>query len=125
MVAFSPPAGRWVGAGGGVRRPPGGASGNQIRHQDSNNILDQAEPKDRFGESLNAGLYGAGIQHDLAIGIPFEDLGSIGNAGAVAVMDGGSNKLTANDQLWHRDVAGVNGTAAAGDRFGASLGRIK
>src|SRR6266496_1013289 len=56
---------------------------------------------------------------DLAIGIPFEDVGAIGNAGAVEVMYGSAAGLTATgDQFWTQDATGTD-PSEAGDNFGS------
>jgi hypothetical protein len=107
-------------------------------HQDTINVEDVAETNDQFGRSLTAWNFGRNEDArigtvilrgfiktpDLAIGVPFEDVGSIADAGAVNVLYGSSSAnglTTANDQFWHQDSAGVPGGAEAGDEFGAAL----
>jgi hypothetical protein len=59
---------------------------------------------------------------DLAIGVPFEDVGSVDDAGAVNVLYGSANKLTGvGSQLFTQDAAGVGSTAEDGDVFGGAL----
>ena len=62
---------------------------------------------------------------DLAIGVPFEHFGAIADAGGVGVLYGNSSGLSAtgrfDDQFWSKDEPGIDGTAAAGERFGTSL----
>jgi hypothetical protein len=62
---------------------------------------------------------------DLAIGVPFEDIGSAQDAGAVQVIYGSSGGLSATsprpDQFWTQDSADVNNIAEVGDFFGSSL----
>ena len=59
---------------------------------------------------------------DLAVGVPFEDVGSVTDAGAVEVLYGSAKGITsADDQFWHRSVAGVLGQARPGARFGLVL----
>jgi len=59
---------------------------------------------------------------DLAVGVPGEDVGSIVDAGAVAVIYGSANGLvSAGNQLWVQSQNGLGGTAEAGDNFGATL----
>jgi hypothetical protein len=54
----------------------------------------------------------------LAIGAPGEDVGALSDAGAVNVIYGSAAGLNAaGDQIWHQDVAGIEGVAEAGDRF--------
>jgi FG-GAP repeat len=98
------------------------ATGDQFWHQDSTGVQDAAEEIDEFGFSLAAANFGKSSQADLAIGVPFEDVGAIGDAGAVNVLYGSSTGLTATgDQFWHQDSSGVQDTAEAGDSFGWSL----
>src|SRR5207249_2275194 len=62
---------------------------------------------------------------DLAVGVPHEDVGAIGDAGAVNVLYGSAAGLQAvspADQFWTQDSAGVKDAAESGDTFGASLG---
>ena len=59
---------------------------------------------------------------DLAIGIPYEDVGSVTNAGAVAVLYGtGTGLSSANDQFWTQNSSGVADFAETEDYFGAAL----
>jgi hypothetical protein len=109
-------------------------------HQDTINVEDVAEANDQFGRSLTAWNFGRNEVRfvgtpplvlritvqlaDLAIGVPFEDVGSIADAGAVNVLYGASSAnglTTSNDQFWHQDSAGVPGGSEAGDEFGAAL----
>jgi FG-GAP repeat protein len=98
------------------------ATGNQFWHQDSSGVLDIAEPLDRFGSALAAGDLNADGRDDLAVGVPYEDLGSVGDAGAVNVIYGGAGGLSATgNQLWDQDSASIVGTAQAADKFGYAL----
>jgi len=59
---------------------------------------------------------------DLAVGVPFEDIGAKIDAGAVNVIYGSLNGLTAlNNQFWHLNSPGVQGKAAARDGFGTAI----
>ena len=59
---------------------------------------------------------------DLAIGVPFEDLGGLFSPGAVNVIQGSAAGLTAaGDQFLHQNSAGVLGTGAAFEFFGWAL----
>ena len=59
---------------------------------------------------------------DLAVGVPFEDIGAIEGAGAVNVLYGAAGGLSAagNQQFW-QGAGGVAGTAEQGDGFGFAL----
>jgi hypothetical protein len=105
----------------------GAASGLQSTdaeswHQNTAGVLGGAEREDRFGAPLTAWDFGGGTRADLAIGVQFEDLGSISNAGAVNVLYGASGGLTSSgDQFWTQNSSNVPGGAESGDRFGAAL----
>jgi hypothetical protein len=59
---------------------------------------------------------------DLAIGVRYEDVGGVADAGAVNVLYGSASSLTAvGDQVWTQDSPGVAGVADSGDRFGYPL----
>jgi disulfide bond formation protein DsbB len=98
------------------------ATGDQFWHQDSSGILDSAEDSDHFGWSLAVANLGKSSVADLAVGVPDENLGALSNAGAVNVLYGSTNGLTASgDQFWHQDTAGVADGAEAQEGFGWSL----
>ena len=102
------------------------AAGNQIWHQNSQQngiqIEGGSEEGDEFGSSLAVGDFDGDGRDDLAIGVPQEALGSIINAGAVNVLYGSNNGLSANgNQIWHQNSDGVKGTAEAGEYFGNSV----
>jgi len=62
---------------------------------------------------------------DLAIGVRFEDVGTLFDAGAVNVLYGSAGGLqttSPDDQFWNQDSAGVRDIAESGDEFGSSLG---
>jgi FG-GAP repeat len=59
---------------------------------------------------------------DLAVGVPFEDVGGIGDAGAVNVLYGTTGGLTGSgSQVFTQDSPGVGGGAEIGDWFGFAL----
>jgi hypothetical protein len=97
-------------------------SGNQLWTQDSNGIQGAAELNDSFGRALAAGDFDGDGYDDLVIGVPYEDLGSNQDAGAVNVIYGSASGLTAGgNQLWHQDSDGIEGEAEFSDFFGSSL----
>ncbi|MBD2463007.1 FG-GAP repeat protein [Oscillatoria sp. FACHB-1407] len=98
------------------------AIGDQLWNQDSNGVLDTAEANDRFGSSLATGDFNGDNRDDLAIGVTFEDIGTVVDAGAVSVLHGSDTGLTAvNDQFWHQNNLGAGTEVGVGDRFGAAL----
>jgi hypothetical protein len=81
-----------------------------------------AEAGDQFGSALAAGFFDTGPS-DLAIGAPFEDLGTATDAGAVNVVYGSNGGLVGRNQTLTQDSPGVVGTAEPGDLFGVALAR--
>jgi len=81
------------------------------------------EGGDGYGGALAAGDFNGDGRDELAVGVPSEDLGSAGNAGAVEVLYGGTSGLhrrVVND-FWHQDRTGVLDHAEGGDNFGMAL----
>ena len=82
-------------------------------------LLTQAnpEPGDRFGSSLDTGeLTDAG---QLVVGAPGEDVRSVVDAGAVSLVSGPASDP--DEELLYQGIAGITGTAEAGDAFGRAV----
>ena len=77
---------------------------DQFWTQDSPDINDVAEHNDDFGWSLTSGDFNGDGRDDLAIGLRWERLNSLSEAGAVQVIYGSSSGLSATaklpDQFW-------------------------
>src|SRR5438093_7245538 len=90
-------------------------------------MLDQAEEGDQFGTSVGSGDFNGDGYGDLAIGIPFEEFGTIRDAGAVQVMYGSASGLQADavggpdDQWWTQGSGGLGDAAEENDDFGWSV----
>ncbi len=98
------------------------ASGNQLWSQDSPGVPGAAETFDGFGASLAAGDFNGDGRADLAVGVPLEDVGGVGNAGAVQVLYGTPSGLSASgNQRWHQNSPGVLEAADGGEWFGTEL----
>jgi hypothetical protein len=98
---------------------------DQFWNQDTLGVEDTAEDGDTFGSSLGTGDFNNDAFADVAVGVPFEDVGTVTEAGAVDVLYGSAAGLQAaspDDQFWNQDTTGVQDTAESGDTFGASLG---
>jgi hypothetical protein len=83
----------------------------------------QMENGDAFGSSLTAWNFGHSSRQDLAIGVPFEAVGTLAGAGAVNVAYGvtGTGLSTSNTQIFTENTAGLNNAAFAGDHFGLTV----
>jgi hypothetical protein len=96
--------------------------GSQLFTQDSPGVGSRAEQDDQFGQTLAAGDFNRDGFVDLAVGVPFEDVGAIVDGGAVHVLYGSAAKLRGVDsQLFTQNSPGVGSAAEPGDGFGWAL----
>jgi uncharacterized delta-60 repeat protein len=115
------------GNAGGVNVIYGSSTGlsanhNQFWSQDSPGIVDSSERGDLLGFALATGDFNGNGRDDLAIGAPLENVGSIGDAGAVAVIYGTKSRLVASgNQFWSQNSANIKDAAERQDQFGFSL----
>jgi hypothetical protein len=105
------------GSGGGLT-----GAGSQAFWQGAGGVAGRAEDGDNFGWTVSAGDFNNNGLADLAIGVPFEDIGAIQSAGAVNVLYGAAGGLTTvGNQAFWQGAGGVAGNAEAGDNFGFAL----
>lgn len=98
------------------------AAGDQMWHQNRPNVDGMAELNDDFGFSLASGDFNGDGFDELAVGVPYEDLDSVENAGAVQVFDGTASGLAAlHTELWHQNRSTVAEDNETGDQFGRAL----
>ncbi len=113
--------------GGAVNVLPGTAggltgTGSQLFTQDSPGVGSIAEQIDIFGFALAAGDFDNDGFADLAVGVPFEDVGAVQEAGAINVLPGTAGGLTGTgSQLFTQDSPGVGSIAEQDDDFGFAL----
>jgi hypothetical protein len=80
------------------------------------------EDGDLFGHSLAVADFDGDTYSDLAIGVPGEGLSGVDEAGAVQVLYGSDEGLTATgNQLWHQNEDGVVSSPEPEDHFGWAL----
>lgn len=112
--------------GGMITYVPGGAKGPQgtkakVFNQDSAGIPGAAESGDRFGGSVSIGDTNGDGYGDIAVSVPFEDLGRTKNAGSVLVLPGTASGPTGTGTVgFNQDTADVPGAAEADDAFGGA-----
>ncbi len=94
------------------------STGAQIWTQDSPGVKGMAEQSDEWGNYLTIADFGHGSSADLAVSGDLEDAATKADAGKVNVLYGSTSGVTAADQLWSQDSAGIGGRSEAGDRFG-------
>lgn len=104
----------------GVAGKAGGGEETTLTQADAGEIT---EAGDRFGSVLRAGYVDGDGCADLVVGVPDEDVGSAADAGIVQVIYGSPGGLGRGEpsRVIRPGSDGVPGTAAAGDRFGATL----
>ena len=101
------------GSAGGLQGP-----GSQFFTQDSPGIPGTVDLQDNFGFGLAAGDFDQDGFADLAIGVPGEDIGTIGSAGAVIALYGSAAGLTSSGaQL----LTQAGGATELNDAFGGAL----
>ncbi|WP_375423436.1 FG-GAP repeat protein [uncultured Friedmanniella sp.] len=98
------------------------AAGNRFLSQATAGSASSPRAGDRFGTTLAAGDIAGSTQADLAVGVPYEDVGSAKDAGAVQILRGSPSGITiSGDQLLTQNTAGAGDKSERGDRFGAAL----
>jgi hypothetical protein len=100
------------------------ASGSQIWSQGSSGVEGRAGRSDQFGASLALARLDADPYADLAIGAPFDAIGSVDGAGSVTVLRGGTKGLTTagfGGSRLSQDTPGVDGSPGIVDFFGYSI----
>jgi len=103
---------------------PGGleAAGNQTWSQGSPGVIGLEEAGDVVGFALACGDFDWDGFDDLAIGAAGEAVGELGGAGAVNVLYGSAQGLTATgDAIFTQNTDGLASEAEVGDLFGSSL----
>ena len=99
-------------------------AGSQVWHQGDalTGLEGEAGDGDAFGFSLASGDFDDDGYADLAVGVPYEEVGAFTDAGAVNVIYGALGGLSATgNQLWHQDSPDIAGVAADNEHFGHSL----
>jgi hypothetical protein len=92
-----------------------GSDGGVVYDQDSAGVASEVEGGDRFGFSLDS--MRSGSTSRLAVGVPYEDVGSADSAGLVQVFSGNGSTLTPGVGLT-QNTAGVFDESETGDLFG-------
>ena len=107
-----------------LRAPLDGGSVAHWITQETPGIPGAAEAGDSYGWSVTCNYLVGGPEIDCAVGAPGEDVGSLADAGTVAVIkdlyDSDDYTATTYDQ----NSPGVPGSAEKNDRYGASLDSV-
>ena len=98
---------------------------NDFWYQSRYGMMDEGELNDQFGAALAAGDFDHDSYVDLAVGVKLEDVGAIQDAGAVQILYGSANGISAaGNQFWHQNSSGVEESAELQDEFGHALAAI-
>ena len=96
--------------------------GDQLFHQNTSGVGGRPEAGDGFGSSLAAGDFNGDGYHDLAIGVPGEDVNGIADAGMIHVLYGSASGLSGSGSLsWYQDTDNIKGVGEEGDAFGSAV----
>jgi hypothetical protein len=99
-----------------------GVARNQLWTGDSTDIPGVAGPADAFGSALATGDVNDDGVADLAIGVRGREVAGRESAGAVVILPGGENGLTATgSKLFSQNTRRVLGIAEPSDMFGTGL----
>ncbi|MBN1814519.1 MAG: FG-GAP repeat protein [Anaerolineae bacterium] len=85
-------------------------------------IADTGETDDLFGWALAVGDFNRDHYADLAVGVPYEDLGNVNDTGSVNIIFGSADGLTVAGNIDRSQGSfGVQDTCETLDRFGYAL----
>ncbi|MFF7053811.1 FG-GAP and VCBS repeat-containing protein [Streptomyces griseorubiginosus] len=106
----------------------GGGTGPTTKYrltQSTSGVATAAAAHEYFGSDLSAGDTNGDGYPDLAVGVPYEKVGTAKGAGGVHVLRGGRAGLTGKNSQWFsRATAGVPGNPVQYESFG-SLVRLR
>ncbi|MDQ0776981.1 hypothetical protein QF026_005447 [Streptomyces aurantiacus] len=103
-----------------TREGPGGSV--QLWTQNTPDVPGAGEPGDAWGTELSVGDVDGDGYADVAVGAPGEDVGTVADAGAVWLLRGSAEGLTATGaQSFDQNSTDVPGTAETGDLWGAQV----
>lgn len=115
------------GAGVGLGLEAAGPVIAEAWHQNAPGVANANQASDRFGWALTAGDYDLNGCADLAVGVPFEDLGAVADCGMVITIYGSPGPVGLDgsgpvvSEPWHQNSAGVPDANESGDGFGRAL----
>lgn len=100
-----------------------GLRGGAALHQSTEGYAGRVEAGDRFGHAVALRPRNAGVT--LVVGIPYEDIGSVADAGMVQTADVFSELDVSPARFYTENSAGTPGTIARGNRFGLAVAAME
>lgn len=99
------------------------ANGNKLWHQNINDVKEQCEDYDYFGQTLVSGDFNGDKYADLAVGIPHESIDdALHNAGAVHIFFGSQYGITEKENMFlYQGLDGLKDKPEDKDLFGRTL----
>lgn len=97
------------------------SQGAHVWTQDSTDVPDASDRGDQFGSAMAAGDLNGDGRADLAVGVHREDLDAARNAGAVVVLTGAEDGLSAAGSGRWTQGRGVADAPERGDGFGTNI----
>jgi hypothetical protein len=98
------------------------ANGQNFITQNSGTLPGTVETNDSFGAALTTGDFNGDGFADLGVGSPGEAIGTVGAAGAVWVLYGGSSGLRVDNSVaFDQSSTNVSGDPEKNDHFGSSV----
>lgn len=109
-----------------VRRGSGtpllGRAGRRFQFDCCTGAAQSNEGENRYGQALTTGDFDDDGLQDLVIGVPFDDIDGVEDAGSVIVQYGSGSPLGPGGSLiFHQNSSGIPGINETDDRFGSVL----
>ncbi|MFV2198327.1 integrin alpha [Nocardiopsis sp. LOL_012] len=101
----------------------GGGGGAHLLERGSGSVPGSPGQGDRFGEAMDTFDHDGDGCTDLIVGLPYEDVNGLEEAGAALIVYGSPTGLGegAAAQVWDQDTAGFGGSPEADDWFGHAV----
>lgn len=94
----------------------------QLLSEDDNQSPGETEFEEAYGSALTAANFGMSSHSDLAIAVPYNDVGGIQSVGLVHVVYGSTDGFEEGaDEIWHTAKPNIRQSPHQNEQFGSSL----